>query len=622
VRAVETDKGRIECEIVVDAGGIYAHEIGRLAGVHVPVVPMAHQYVITKPTELPRDMPTVRDPSLLVYFRGESGGLLAGGYERDPAPWGLDGIPRDFNNRLLSPDWDRFAPLFEAATIRVPELADAEIVQLVNGPEAFTPDGEFILGPSAVRGFWVAAGFCAHGIAGAGGMGRLMAEWIVEGQPGLDAWEMDSRRFGPQYHSRQYALERTTEVYATYYDVKYPGHERQSGRPLRVPPAHQRLVALGAAFGEKGGWERVNWFESNAAAGDATLRPSGWAGQLWSPAVGAEHRACREAAALFDETSFSKLEVIGPGAGAFLEHMCANRVARALGTVTYTQLCNPAGGVECDLTVTRLAEDRFRIVTGTAFGNHDLAWLRAHLPSDGSVLLEDVTSRYACFALWGPRARMILQPLTEAELADQEFPYMRAREISVGPVPCLALRVTFVGELGWELYCPCEFALRLWDTLMAGGQGQGLVPGGYKAIESLRLEKGYRVWGSDVTSADTPFEAGLGFAVRTDKEMPFIGREALIKAARPARRLSCLVLDDPRVVVLGSEPVRVDGHAVGRVTSGGYGYTVERSIAYAYLPAGEAEPGRRVEVGVFGRFVGAEVACEPLFDPTNSRVRA
>ncbi|MGA3353587.1 MAG: FAD-dependent oxidoreductase [Acidimicrobiales bacterium] len=622
VRAVETDKGRIECEIVVNAGGIYAYEIGRLAGVHVPVVPMAHQYVITKPTNLPRDMPTVRDPSLLVYFRGESGGLVAGGYERDPAPWGLGGIPGDFNNRLLSPDWDRFAPLFEAATKRVPDLAEAEIVQLINGPEAFTPDGEFILGPTEVNGFWVAAGFCAHGIAGSGGMGRLMAEWIIEGQPGLDTWEMDSRRFGPQYRSRDYALERTTEVYATYYDVKYPGHERQSGRPLRVPPAHARLVELDAAFGEKGGWERVNWFESNTAAGDLTLRPAGWAGRLWSPAVGAEHRACRETAALFDETSFSKIEVIGAGAAGFLEHMCANRVAKDPGTVTYTQLCNPAGGVECDLTVTRLSEDRFRIVTGTAFGNHDLAWLRAHLPADGSVTLEDVTSRYACFALWGPNSRSILQPLTDTELSNGAFGYMRARELSVGPVPCLALRVTFVGELGWELYCPSEFALHLWDTLVAAGRPHGLVPGGYKAIESLRLEKGYRVWGSDVTSADTPFEAGLGFAVKMDKEVPFIGRQALASAGPPQRRLACLVLDDARMVVLGSEPVRVDGCPVGRVTSGGYGYTVGRSIAYAYLPAAELEPARRVEVGIFGRFVGGEVVAEPLFDPRSERIRA
>ena len=275
VRAVETDQGTIECEYVVNAGGIYAHEIGQLAGVHVPLVAMAHQYAITKPTGLSRDMPTLRDPARLVYFRAESGGLVMGGYERNPAVWGLSGIAPDFNSRLLEPDWDRFAPLFEAAISRVPELADAEIVTLINGPEAFTPDGEFILGESAVAGFWVAAGFCAHGIAGSGGMGKLMAEWIIEGQPSLDAWALDSRRFGPQYRSREYTLIRTDEIYATYYDVKYPGHERQAGRPLKVSPVNARHRDLGAAFGEKSGWERVNWYESNVRSGDESTRPDG-----------------------------------------------------------------------------------------------------------------------------------------------------------------------------------------------------------------------------------------------------------------------------------------------------------------------------------------------------------
>lgn len=621
VRAVDTDKGRIECEVVVDAGGIYAHEIGQLAGVHVPVVPMAHQYAITKPSGLPRDMPTLRDPSLLVYFRGESGGLVVGGYERDPAPFGLDGIPSDFNNKLLEPDWDRFSPLFEAACRRVPELSEVEIVKLVNGPEAFTPDGEFILGPTQVGGFWVAAGFCAHGIAGAGGMGRLVAEWILEGQASLDTSEMDSRRFGAQYRSREYARVRTSEVYATYYDVKYPGHERLAGRPLRTSPAYCRLQALGAEFGEKGGWERVNWFESNSARGDESLRPAGWAGRLWSSATGVEHRACRETAALFDETSFSKLDVVGSGAAELLEELCANRVARQPGSVTYTQLCNPRGGVECDLTVTRLSQDRFRIVTGTAFGNHDMAWLRTHVPADGSVHIEDVTSRYACFALWGPAAREILQPVCETDLSNEAFPYLSARELNVGPVPCLALRVTFVGELGWEIYCPVEFGLQLWDMLVLAGKPFGMLPGGYKAIESLRLEKGYRVWGSDVTPADTPFEAGLGFAVRMDKGA-FVGYDALKTATTPSRRLSCLVLDDPRTLVLGSEPVRVEAAIAGRVTSGGYGYSVERSIAFAYLPAELAEIGRRVEINVFGTWAGAQVSTEPLYDPGNAKVRS
>jgi glycine cleavage system T protein len=619
VRSVETDQGPIECEYVINAGGIYAHEIGLLAGVHVPLVAMAHQYAITKPTGLSRDMPTLRDPARLVYFRAESGGLVMGGYERNPAVWGLGGIASDFNSRLLEPDWDRFAPLFEAAISRVPELADAEIVTLINGPEAFTPDGEFILGESAVAGFWVAAGFCAHGIAGSGGMGKLMAEWIIEGQPSLDAWALDSRRFGPQYRSRDYTLIRTDEIYATYYDVKYPGHERQAGRPLKVSPVNTRHRDLGAAFGEKSGWERVNWYESNAAMGDESTRPDGWAGMLWSPAIEAEHRACRESAALFDESSFSKLDVTGPGAASFLERLCANGVARRVGAVTYTQLLNPRGGVECDLTVTRLAEDRFRLVTGTAFGNHDGAWIRQHLEGD-SVVVEDVTSKYACFALWGPRARDILQPLTESDLTHEAFGYMSAKEINVGAVPCLAVRVTFVGELGWELYCPSEYAVGLWDSLMAAGEPHGLVPGGYRAIESLRLEKGYRVWGSDVTTTDSPFEAGLGFAVKM-KKGEFIGRDALEHAGEPTRRLACLVLDEPRSVVLGSEPVRFEGRPLGRVTSGGYGYSVASSIAYAYLPSELVEPGTRVSVGVFGRDVGAEVRAEPLFDPGNEKVR-
>ena len=619
VTAVETDKGTIETEVAVNAGGMFAGELGALAGVTVPVVPMAHEYLVLRPGGLPLDMPTMRDPSLLVYFRPESGGLIMGGYERHCAPWSLDGIPADFNGKLLEEDWPRFEDLMENAVVRVPSLAEMGVVRLVNGPEAFTPDGEFVLGPTDVRGFWVAAGFCAHGLAGAGGMGKLVAEWIVEGSPSLDVWHMDSRRFGAAYRSQAYTLARTKEVYETYYDVKYPGHERTAGRPLRLSAAYPRLAALGAAFGEKSGWERANWFEPNAAAGDESLRPRGWAGKLWSPAIGAEHVACREHAALFDESSFAKLDVTGDGAADFLEGLCANRVARDVGRVTYTQMLNGRGGIECDFTVTRLADDRFRIVTGTAFGQHDLAWLRQHAPEDGSVQVADVTSQYACLGLWGPQARAVLQPLTRTDLSTAAFPYMTAQQLTVGAVPCLAVRVTYVGELGWELYCPTEYGLGLWDTLWKAGREQGLVAGGYKAIDSLRLEKGYRVWGADITPEDTPHEAGLGFAVRKDKE--FLGRAALEAAGAPERRLRCLVLSDPRSIALGSEPVRVAGSPVGRVTSGGYGFTVDSSIAYAYLPA-EQDVGTEVAVEIFGRWVEGEVASEPLFDPAGQRIRA
>jgi glycine cleavage system T protein len=620
VEAVETEHGEIETEVVVNAAGMYAREVGALVGVNVPIVPMAHEYLITKPSGLTLDMPTMRDPSLLVYFRPESGGLVMGGYERHCAPWGLEGIPADFNSKLLEEDWPRFEELMENAVQRVPTLADMEVIRLVNGPEAFTPDGEFILGPSEVHGFWVATGFCAHGLAGAGGMGKLVAEWIVEGTPSLDVWHMDSRRFGVAYRSREYTVARTKEIYETYYDVKYPGHERHAGRPLRLSPAYPRLVELGAAFGEKSGWERVNWFEPNAERGDESLRPRGWAGKLWSPAIGVEHAACRESAALFDETSFAKIDVSGEGAADFLEQLSANRVARGVGQITYTQMLNPRGGIECDFTVTRLAEDRFRIVTGTAFGQHDLAWLRQHAPDDGSVHVADVTSALACSGLWGPRAREILQPLTTAALSNDAFPYMTAQELAVGRVPCLALRVTYVGELGWELYCPVELGLALWDTLWEAGREHGLVAGGYKAIDSLRLEKGYRVWGADITPEETPFEAGLGFAVKLDQG-DFVGRETLGDAREPDRLLRCITLEDPRAVALGSEPVRIDGELVGRVTSGGFGYTVARSIAYAYVPA-ERDVGTRVEVEVFGEWVAGEIAAEPLYDPAGERIRA
>jgi glycine cleavage system T protein len=622
VRRVITDKGAIETELVVNAGGMFAPEIGRLAGVNVPLIPMAHEYLITKPSGLPLDMPTMRDPSLLVYYRPESGGLIMGGYERDPAPWSLDGIPADFNGRLLEPDWDRFEPLMTNAIIRTPSIKDAQVVRLVNGPEAFTPDNEFILGPSEVHGFWVAAGFCAHGLAGAGGMGRLVAEWIVDGRPGLDAWEMDSRRFGRHYISSEYTLARTREVYSTYYDVKYPGHERSAGRPLRLSPIYWRLSELGAAFGEKSGWERANWFEPNSAHGDESLRPRGWAGRLWSPAIGAEHAACRESAAIFDFTSFAKIEVSGHGAASFLETLTDNRVARAVGALTYTQMLNEGGGIECDFTVTRLAEDRFRVITGTAFGQHDLFWIRDHAPEDGSVHIEDVTSAHACIGLWGPAARTILQPLTHTDIANDAFPFMTAQPLAVGSVPCLALRVTYVGELGWELYCPAEFGLRLWDTIWEVGHDKGLVAGGYKAVDSLRLEKGYRVWGSDIGPESDPYQSGLGFCVKLDKG-DFIGRSALVKKREtPAStKLACLVLEDPRSVALGSEPVRIGGEVAGRVTSGGYGYTVGKSIAYAYVPS-SAAVGTQVEVEIFGTWVAGEIAKEPLYDPAGARVRA
>jgi glycine cleavage system aminomethyltransferase T len=402
------------------------------------------------------------------------------------------------------------------------------------------------------------------------------------------------------------------ENYETYYDIPFPDRSRSAGRPLRVSPAYDAHVSLGAFFGEKAGWERVEWYASNEPLGDASLRPRGWAGRGWSPAEGAEHHATRTSAGLFDESSFAKIEVTGPGASRLMEWLCDNAVARDVGAVTYTQCLNARGGIECDFTVTRTGPEAYLVVTGTAFGERDAAWIRRHAPGD--VRVADVTGQYACFALWGPRSRSLLAPLTPSDLG---FPYLTSRETTVGDVPVRALRVTFAGELGWELYCSSEYGAALWRTLAS----TDAVPCGYRAIESLRLEKGYRVWGADIGPETTPDEAGLGFAVRRDGE--FAGRGALLapRARGVARRLRCLVLDDPRAVALGGEPVRVGDEVVGQVTSGGYGYTVARSLAYACLPAGTPE-GAPVAVQVDGTWVDGAVAASVLYDPKGERIRA
>jgi 4-methylaminobutanoate oxidase (formaldehyde-forming) len=630
VKRVRTERGDIETETVVIAAGMFSAEVGRLAGVRVPIQPMSHEFIVTQPfreRDPANPLPTLRDPDLLVYFREDGGGLVMGGYERPSAPaflpeeGGFDSIPPDFNGRLLEDDWDRFEEIVVNSRRRVPEMENVKVTRMVNGPEGFTPDNEFCLGETEIGGLFVAAGFCAHGLAGAGGVGKVMAEWIAAGEPSLDLWHMDIRRFGAQYRSPSYSLKRIRETYETYYDIKYPAHERQAGRPLRVSPVNAWHREHEAAFGEKSGWERVNWYESNAAAGDEQLRPRGWAGQNWSPAIGAEHTACREAAALFDESSFSKLEIAGPGAAELLERLCDNQVAHEVGRITYTQMLNSRGGIECDFTVARLGEQRFSIVTGTAFGNHDREWIRRHLPDDGSVQVHDVTSAWACLGVWGPRSRDVLAPLTPQSLSNEDFPYMSVRALTVGDVPVRALRVTYVGELGWELYCPTEYGLTLWRALWEAGRPHGLVAGGYRAIDSLRLEKGYRVWGADITPDETPYEGGLGFAVKLDKPGGFIGRDALV-GAEARRRLVCLTLADPRSVALGNEPVRVGDEVVGRVTTGGYGYTIGRSIAYAYLPAEQAQPGTQVAVEIFGSWIEGAVAEEPLYDPRSERIRS
>ena len=624
---VRTDRGDVEADVVVDAAGMYGAQVARLVGVRVPIIPMSHQYVVTQPFRDVSDghrLPTLRDPDLLVYYREDAAGLVMGGYERQSQPFALrgdgwDDVPPDFNGRLLAEDWSRLEEIFENSVTRVPAMADVTIRKVINGPEGFTPDNEFCLGETDVPGFFVAAGFCAHGIAGAGGMGLAMANWVLDADPGFDLWEMDVRRFGRQYRSPHYTRKRVVENYETYYDIKYPGHERQAGRPLKTGPAYPWHVEHGAFFGEKSGWERVNYYTVNEDPSLEHLRPRGWAGINWSTAVAVEHRATRRSVALFDESSFAKLEVTGEGAASLMEWLCDNRVVKGPGRMTYTQMLNRLGGVEADVTVTQVDDETFLVVTGTAFGAHDLSWIKRHAPGD--VVVRDVTGSSVVFGLWGPLARDLLQPLTPQALDNASFPFLHARDTTVADAPSRLHRVTFVGELGWEIHAPAEYGLSLWRALWDAGRVHGLVAAGYKAIDSLRAEKGYRYWGSDVTPDETPDEAGLGFCVRLDKE--FLGRDAVVagRAAAPGRRLVCVTLDDPRQVVLGNEPVRVAGETLGRVTTGSPGYSLDVSIAFAYLPATHATVGTQVEILVFGEWVRGEIRAEPLYDPEHTTIR-
>lgn len=627
ITSVVTDKGVIEADMVVAVCGLYTPEIARMVGVRVPIIPMSHQYLVTTAfRKIPKEepiIPTLRDPDHLVYYRPDGAGLVMGGYERQSAPAFLndallDEVPQDFNGKLLSEDWSRLEEISINSAMRVPAMETAPIRTVINGPEAFTPDNEFCLGPTQVRGFYIAAGFCAHGIAGAGGVGREMAAWLLDGSPTMDLWEMDVRRFGSQYKSTSYTLARVIENYESYYDIRYPGDDRQAGRPLKMSSAyvwHQRHEAV---FGEKSGWERVNYYAVNDNPAFEYLRPTGWAGKNWSTAIVTEGVATREKVGMYDESSFSKIEISGSGAAVFLEHLCSNTVNKGAGHVTYTQMLNVRGGIESDVTITQIDDQTFRMISGTSLNSHDMDWLRDHLPDDGSVVLKDVTATLTCFGIWGPASRDMLSKLTSQDLSTEAMPFLSMRETTIGDIPVQLVRVTFVGELGYEIYASIEQGLTLWERLWAAGQPFGLVACGYKAIDSLRAEKGYLYWGADMSPDETPFEAGLGFAVAKNKD--FLGKDALMKH-KITKKLVTMILDDERAVVLGNEPVRVDGKVMGRVTSGAYGVSLKSAIAFAYLPVEVATVSRHVEVLVFGNWITATVAKSPLYDPKGLKVR-
>ncbi|HEX4572640.1 MAG TPA: FAD-dependent oxidoreductase [Dongiaceae bacterium] len=624
---VMTAEGEVASEVVVNCGGQWAREIGRLAGVSVPLQSVQHQYLVTEPIAgLPRNLPTLRDPDRLIYFKEEVGGLVMGGYEPNPIPWAEAGIPEGFHFALLESNQDHFEPLMAEALARVPALETAGIKRFINGPESFTTDGNFILGEAPeLRHFYVGAGFNAFGIASAGGAGRALAEWIGGGEPPMDLWPVDIRRFGQLHRDQRWVLARTLEAYGKHYTMAWPHEEFESGRPLRVSPLYERLKAEGACFGSKLGWERPNWF---APSGVEAKDIYSYGRQNWFEAVGSEHRAARERVALFDQTSFAKFLLLGRDAEAALSWIAANDVARPPGSLVYTQMLNRRGGIECDLTVSRLAEDAYYIVTGTGFATHDFAWIQANILDGLEERLIDVTSAYGVLSLMGPRSREVLAAIAETDLDNSGFPFGSWREVMIAGAAVRALRVTYVGELGWELHVPVEAMLAVYQALMDAGQAHGIANAGYRAIESLRLEKGYRAWGSDIGPDHTPLEAGLGWAVKLKQNTPFLGREAVMaQTGKPlAKRLACFTVADPSVILLGRETIFREGRQVGWLTSGGWGYTLEKNIGFGYVRRAEGVPtdwlkSGRYELEVASERVAAEIHLAPLYDPEMTRIK-
>ncbi len=628
VTRVNTDHGAIKTECVVNAAGEWAPRIGEMVGVNIPMVPLMHQYLTTKPIpghELPRDTPVVRDPDNLFYAREDVGAFLVGGFETNPKEWSVEGVPWKFTQELLSAEWDLFEPVMEGAIKRIPILAEAEAIELINGPDAFTPDGHYALGPvPGLRGFYVAAGGSINGIAGAGGVGKIIAEWIIEGAPSIDTHEMNVRRFGPHLKDLNYLTEHCRELYRYYYHLRYPNDENEWGRPLRTSPFYLRLQDLGAVFGEKNGWERVNYFDPDKPwrLAGADQKTWGWERPDYFEQVGEEHRAARERVAIIDMTSFGKIEVRGPGALAFLQRLAANNMDKPVGSITYTQFLNNSGGIESDVTVTRLAEDMFRLISGTSFVSNDLGWIRLHMPENGSVEVTDVTENWGCLSLWGPNARRVLESVSSSDVSNNTFLYMSARTIDVKGITVWAQRVSYAGELGWELYMAPEDGIKVWDALMDAGKEFGIQPIGYKALDTLRIEKGYLYWSGDITPEDDPYEAGLNFFVDLDKG-DFIGREALLKIRDQGLRTKlCAVTMDANNNLYGGESVYANDRIVGRIRTGNYGYSIGKDIGLVYLPLDLAEAGTRLEVEVLGERVSAQVAETPLVDPKGEKLRA
>ena len=621
IRAVNTTSGSIQCERLDICGGQWSRQLGQLAGVNIPLVSVQHQYLITEQIPgVPSDLPTLRDPDRLTYFKEEVGGLVMGGYEPNPLPWAQQGIPEGFNFTLLDNDFDHFEPLMEQAIARVPALADAGIKQMLNGPESFTPDGNFILGAAPERNnVFVGAGFNAFGIASGGGAGMALAEWVQNGEPPFDLWPVDIRRFGKPHADVNWVRSRTVEAYSKHYTLAWPYEEHTSCRPCRRSPLYESLRSQGACFGEKLGWERPNWFAADVVS---AVDEYSFGRQNWFQAVGAEHSAVREQVAIFDQSSFAKYRVFGRGAVTALSWICANNIDVAIGGVVYTQMLNRYGGIESDLTVTRIDEDEFYLVTGTGFATHDFDWIRRNIPPGCDARIEDVTSAWAVLSVMGPNSRALLQSLVQQDISHAAFAFATMQELAIAGGMVRALRVSYVGELGWELHVPVEFALSVYEALLLAGREHGIVNAGYRAIESLRLEKGYRAWGADIGPDYNPLEAGLGWAVDLKSGTSFIGREAILaqKEKPLLKSLACFTLADSEVVLLGRETIYRNGERAGWLSSGGWGYTVNTNIGFGYLRNAEGVDhdyltSASYELEVASERLPCELQLQALYDP-------
>lgn len=628
IAGVVTEQGAIACESAVICAGIWSREIGRMAGANIPVHPAHHHYVVTDRIEgLSQDMPSIRDPDRLTYFKEEVGGLVAGGYEFNPIAY--QGIPsrQDPDFHLFPGEVDHLEPLFAGMMERFPGMESTGIKQWFNGLESFTEDTSFILGETPeVQGLFTGCGFNSMGIASGGGAGMALAYWVEHGEPPFDLFGVDIRRFSALHRSDRNVRTRALEGQAHHYAMHWPGFEFEANRPLRRSAIYDRLSAMGACFGGKSGWERPNWF---APEGVEAVDVGTFGRPNWFEHVGNEHRGCREKAALFDQSSFAKLLVTGPDAERALQRICAGNVGKPTGRLTYTQMLNSRGGVECDLTVTRLSENEFYIVTGTAMGIHDSSHIQRSLQSQEVVQIVDLTSAYGVLGLMGPKAREILQPLAEENLGNEHFSFAHARQVMIAGCPVLAMRLSFTGELGWELHVPTEYMLTVFDALQESGRPHGMVNAGYRAINSLRLEKGYLIWGADIGPDHTPLEAGVGFAVSFKKPFEFTGKRSLLeqKDSVLTKKLAAFTVKADNVTLIGRETIYRNGEVAGWLSSGGYGYTLECGVGMGYVrnPDGVTDDyliQGEYELDVAGDLVPATIHLRGLYDPDNSKIRA